>query len=359
MLKVAVICSTKKGAIVDFTNDLLYRLDKQFDICAALGYRFDLDIDIPVIDSTFEKGKFSAIDIFEYSRVVNWIKGQNPDIALFCSGNPTHLRLWDSLKDIGRVAYVHDPSPHSGMTLFRHHLYSSLLHRYYTQGDGLIFSSEALMESAVEDNSIKTDNLFSIPLPLLSNHVFPDIQDVNDRPIDFLFYGRMEYYKGVDVLLDAAEFLRNEGVNLNITVISKGDIQKTYPRVKKLPEYLTQVFDYVPDRELASYISKAKCVVLPYRDATGTQIIQSAYYYSTPVLITRTGALVEYAGENVAYIANPDDVSSLANAMRKVLANESERQRRGIMGKQRLDSYFSDSVISDNYRHALELVKNV
>lgn len=358
--KIMLVCCTLSGGIVDFSRFWIDALKKNFDVYALTGFVYETDDQTnPAsacnIHSMLNGNKIESFDPVCFIKAVRWINKVQPDVIIFCSGAPAHNVLWDALADYRRVAYVHDPYPHSGMRNWRLLQYRGLLRRYYREADCLIFTSDYLRRRVVHDKLAEWSRTAVVPLGLLPNHIFVFSQEA-EKSIDFLFYGRMEYYKGIDVLLEADEFLIGNGIDTNLTIISKGDIRKTFSSITKIPNNVRQIKDYVPDAELIDYVCASKCVVLPYRDATATQIIQTCYFYKVPVIVTRTGALAEYASEDIGYIVEPEDARALANAMKHVLYNEQERRDRGRRGREYLLSKFSDSSITEQMTSVLERV---
>jgi glycosyltransferase involved in cell wall biosynthesis len=358
--KIMIVCCTLSGAIVDFTKFWIDALSKVFDVYALTGFVYESNGQTNLspdnnIRSMLNGNKMRSFNPACYINSVKWINEVQPDVIIFCSGAPAHNLLWDALAGYRRVAYVHDPYPHSGMRNWRLLQYRGLLRRYYREADCLIFTSDYLRRRIVSDNLAEQSRTAVVPLGLLPNHIF-DFSHEAEKSIDFLFYGRMEYYKGVDVLLEADELLLDNGIDTSLTIISKGDIKKVYSAVAKIPNNVKQIKDYVPDEELINYVRSSKCVVLPYRDATATQIIQTCYFYKVPVIVTRTGALTEYAGEDIGYIVRPEDATALADAMKHVLHNEQERVERGNKGHDYLLSKFSNKSIVERMASVLENV---
>ena len=79
---------------------------------------------------------------------------------------------------------------------------------------------------------------------------------------------------------------------------------------------VTMSGDYVPSEAVGDYFSASDLVVLPYRSATQSGIVQVAYQLERPVLVTRVGGLEEMVrdGESGMIVA-PDDLSALAGAV--------------------------------------------
>ncbi|EEW7080993.1 glycosyltransferase, partial [Escherichia coli] len=68
----------------------------------------------------------------------------------------------------------------------------------------------------------KTDVL---PLYINSDVINGYIKDLNaEKKYDFIFFGRLCYYKGVDILLDAVKILKNKGVEPEIFMAGDGDL---------------------------------------------------------------------------------------------------------------------------------------
>ena len=77
---------------------------------------------------------------------------------------------------------------------------------------------------------------------------------------------------------------------------------------------------FIPDSEVFSYFSASDVMALPYHSASQSGIVQIAYNYNIPVVVTDVGGLPEYvekgvSGEIVA-VNNPDELATcLANGL--------------------------------------------
>ena len=137
-----------------------------------------------------------------------------------------------------------------------------------------------------------------IYLPRLAELEFEDLKNTDfDIVYDYIFYGRIERYKGLDLLLEAMNDVSMKNIKLLIVGRGREDII-----IKKKVDSMSNVEfinSYVSNRDLAKYIKKSRCVILPYRSATGTQTIQVANYYGKIVLATRVGCFPEYIKDGV------------------------------------------------------------
>ena len=79
---------------------------------------------------------------------------------------------------------------------------------------------------------------------------------------------------------------------------------------------VTIVDDYLPDELFAAFIDRADVVVLPYKSATQSGVIQAAFGRDTPVITTDVGGLAEVVenGRN-GIILPAEDIFSLATTL--------------------------------------------
>jgi glycosyltransferase involved in cell wall biosynthesis len=136
-----------------------------------------------------------------------------------------------------------------------------------------------------------------------------------------LFFGLIRRYKGLDTLLRA--FAR-VGERADASLLVVGEFYEDRRPYDALIEELgiagrVRVLGrYVPNEEVEKFFKAADLVVLPYRSATQSGIVQTAYSFEKPVVVTRVGGLpdVVHDGET-GYIVPPDDEEALAAAVER------------------------------------------
>jgi glycosyltransferase involved in cell wall biosynthesis len=75
---------------------------------------------------------------------------------------------------------------------------------------------------------------------------------------------------------------------------------------------------YVPNEELAPYLSAADAVVLPYTSATQSAVAQLAFAAGKPVITTAVGGLPDVVEDGVnGLLARPGDPEDLARVLRR------------------------------------------
>lgn len=135
-----------------------------------------------------------------------------------------------------------------------------------------------------------------------------------------LFFGFVREYKGLDCLLDAMSFLRQKCDNLKLLIVGDfGESKEKYLEQIQNNQIIDNVniYDsYIPDKEVEKFFACCDLVVLPYKTATQSGIVQIAYGFEKPVIVTRVGGLPEVVKNGkTGYIVNPESPSELADAV--------------------------------------------
>jgi alpha-maltose-1-phosphate synthase len=166
----------------------------------------------------------------------------------------------------------------------------------------------------------------------------PGEPSTNTKGSVVLFFGRVEPYKGVDVLLAAWETVRREVSDARLVIAgpsASGAMKCTTIRTSGDVEWRDRLIE---DAEAIDLFRSASLLVLPYRDATQSALVASAYRFGVPVIVTQTGALPEYVvpGET-GWLTPPGDSEALAGVLRTALADPGRLQAMGGAGRAWVD----------------------
>jgi glycosyltransferase involved in cell wall biosynthesis len=134
-----------------------------------------------------------------------------------------------------------------------------------------------------------------------------------------LFFGLVRPYKGLDVLLRA---LAQAPPDIRLRVAGEfwGGTSETERLCRQvhIADRVELRPGYVPSTEVPGLFRDVDALVLPYREATGSQATWSAFEFGVPVLATRAGSLAEGVEDGVnGLIAEPDDIASLAGTIKR------------------------------------------
>lgn len=225
---------------------------------------------------------------------------------------------------VPKVSYCHDPIPHSGTFAI-----SNRIHYFFIKKSDLVvvltksFIPIVQKEYGIPENRI----IYSLHGKLgaykeQQEEECPDDIRYSDNKVNFMFFGRIEKYKGLGYLLEAYKEVRKKCDNCTLTIIGSGDFSEYENTAKGLPD-VHVVNRYIADEEVGwCFTGNNLVTVLPYTDATQSGVIPIALEYGVPILATNTGGLMEqlYDGE-LGMFCEPKNAIDLAAKMESVISN--------------------------------------
>jgi len=144
-----------------------------------------------------------------------------------------------------------------------------------------------------------------------------------------LYFGYIRAYKGLDYLIEAMPRVLEEcPVRLLVCGEFYEGREQTLRRIQELQlEKFVTVFDrFIPNEEVGLYFSASDLVVLPYVSATQSGIVQVAYHYDRPVIVTAVGGLPEVVPHGkCGYVVPPKNAQALADAILRFYAEKKEK----------------------------------
>jgi len=134
-----------------------------------------------------------------------------------------------------------------------------------------------------------------------------------------LFFGYIRPYKGLGVLLEGFGRVLQRMSAMLLVVGEFYEKRENYDEVIErlsIGPHVRIVDSYVPNAEVEAYFKAADLVVLPYLSATQSAIVQTAFSFAKPVVVTAVGGLPEVVEDGVTgYVVPPRDPQALANAV--------------------------------------------
>lgn len=145
-----------------------------------------------------------------------------------------------------------------------------------------------------------------------------------------LFFGFIRKYKGLDILLKSVSLLKEK---INLRLIVAGEFYESEDRYISLinelgiNDIVTLYKDFIPTNEVKYYFSASDVVVLPYRDATQSGIVQVANNFLKPVIATNVGALPEVIENNkTGVLVEKENPEKLAEAVLNYFNDSKEEE---------------------------------
>ncbi len=135
-----------------------------------------------------------------------------------------------------------------------------------------------------------------------------------------LFFGFIRNYKGLDLLLEAIAYLKNQPQQTieDLQLLIAGEFyedRKTYDDlIAKLDiaPWLIMRTDFIADSEVKYYLSAADFVIQPYRNATQSGVTPLAYHFEKPMLVTNVGGLPSLVPDGKSGLVCEPNAASIA-----------------------------------------------
>lgn len=272
------------------------------------------------------KRTVNSINPFNWIKIGRSIKNQRPDIVIIKYWLPFFSPCFSIISKIIKsnhhtkvITIVDNIIPHE-----KRRFDTTLTNLFVRNMDGFVAMSKSVFDDITKFNVMKPRAL--CPHPLFDNFGESirkeDAQktlNLNPNDINFLFFGLIREYKGLDILIEAMSDERLKAFPIKLLVAGEfyDDSNRYYDRVKELSLEERIRFDarFIPDLEVKNYFCATDLVVQPYKSATQSGVTQIGYHFEKPMLVTNVGGLAEIIpNKKVGYVVEPK-AKAIANAL--------------------------------------------
>lgn len=224
---------------------------------------------------------------------------------------------------------IHDPILHSGESFINY-----FMHRFVVKdikaADKVVILSSAFRKYVSEQYKKRDKDILVLPhgtfetYKEMGHNQTEASEWYRNHPdsINFLFFGRIEYYKGLDLLIEAYAALEKKySKRVSLLIAGKGDFSPYRDAFKQLKN--AKLLNYmIPDENVMSLFHGRNVItVLPYRDATQSGVINLAAQSSSLIISTNVGGLPEQLDYGKAGILAEPTAQGLLDAMNEVTEN--------------------------------------
>lgn len=208
---------------------------------------------------------------------------------------------------------IHDPKPHAGRDEAVARRSNGM--RAYVRGMAHVLVAHGehctgLVRAAARNGQVVVASAHGV---ILSPAV---VSPVPGPPLRLFMFGRMEAYKGLEILLGALERLDGDGLAVQVELAGQGpEINRLGDRFRRLPGVVVHA-SFVPPAVVVASIQACHCVLLPYLSATQSGVLAAAFAGGRGVIASDTGGLADVVidGRN-GLLVPPGDVAALAQAI--------------------------------------------
>lgn len=334
-----------KGGISHYTGLMYRELVKRNDV-EMLSYKMQYpkflfhkeqrDYSNDSFKTDAAKYMLHTANPFNIIRTARYIRRQRPDMVLIQWWHPYFAPCYFLLERfMGKqnlVFVCHNVFPHERFPMDK--LLTKLVLKH---GKHYVVHAR---EEAKELMKIKENPDYVVtPHPTYNAFCFEGIDKVQARDrlgIEqgkkvLLFFGYVREYKGLRYLLQALpEIVSRLGEHVQLWIVGEfgADREEYRKLIGKLGivEFVNVVDTYTPDREVEQYFAAADLVVLPYVSATQSGIVQIAYGFMKPVVVTNVGGLPDVVEDGrTGYVVEPEKPAAIARAVCRFYEEDRER----------------------------------
>jgi glycosyltransferase involved in cell wall biosynthesis len=165
-----------------------------------------------------------------------------------------------------------------------------------------------------------------------------------ERPYRFLFVGRIERVKGIDLLLQSMIYLKKESLSVHLTVVGRGGMEewaKNFIKEESLEEHVSWMGN-VPDETLASLYESSDCVVIPSRSESIPLVFSEALRFNKDLIVTDVGDMGMLGRQyGVAWAIPSENIVALKETMkRRVELKDNGKEERNEAKREELKRLF-------------------
>lgn len=238
---------------------------------------------------------------------------------------------------------------------FLNQVYAPFRNSFFTKADKILATSPCLINSSKVLQKFR-DKTIAVPLGIDPSRFLTSKareagiilrKRYNDKPI-VLFVGRLVYYKGVEILIEAFK-----GIDANLIMVGKGPLREHLMSMVKTYKLQNNVyfFDEVDDNTLTAYFHACDIFVLPSVATTEAYgLVQlEAQACAKPVISTNLPTGVPYVNKHMVsgIIVEPGSILQLQSAILTLINDKKLRLTLGENGKKRMMQNFTNEIMTN------------
>lgn len=281
---------------------------------------------------------------FNIIRTARYIRRQKPDMVVIQWWHPYFAPCYYLLlRSMGRqnVTFVcHNVFPHERFPMDRFLTRLALTH-------GSHYIVHAREEAGELEKIRKKPDYVVTPHPTYNAFRFEGMSkaqarerlQITSEERVILFFGYVREYKGLRYLLHAMPAICREDGKIRLWIVGEfGADREDYGKLIRelgIEDRIRVVDSYTPDREVEQYFAAADVVALPYTSATQSGIVQIAYGFTRPVIVTNVGGLPDVVEDGrTGYVIQPESPEAIAEAALRFFREEQAQPMEKNIGEE-------------------------
>lgn len=291
-------------ALVEYSNiDFQVIIPKNIDnledwkILASLNKNLSIEL-VETYNSNFQF-IFSFFNIFNYFNIAKKVKKFNPSYLYMPMGSLLNPGIFLFLKNIKKIYTLHDPSLHLGEESF---FIESIRKIEIKNSNIIILLNNRFIDQVSNKYNFNKENIYVIPHAGFFKKTTPIFPEKFQKRI--LFLGRIEKYKGIDLLIKSFYEALRVVQDLELLIAGRGDLSPYKELLQDSRSKKIKIINHwLTEEEIEQFIHQSDFLLLPYKDASQSGVIPLAFGNGRIVVVTNVGALAEQVPEELGFIA--------------------------------------------------------
>lgn len=217
------------------------------------------------------------------------ISGLDPSLILYIDNGVFSSQIGINLVGYVKQALImHDAgTSHTSFNISFKHKLKSFIERKTSEMcnnkvDWIITCSPASKTTYCNIYPSHKNKVYMLPLGPHMPDCSPECpSEINGLKDYYLFFGRIDKYKGIDTLLRT--YSQWDG-NRTLVIAGGGRLQVEEQAMIEKDSRVILINRYIKDEEMPELFTNARAVLLPYKDATQSGILPIAYMCGKPVI---------------------------------------------------------------------------
>ncbi len=300
---IVVFTSVENGGIAQFTVKVL-------EVLSELGY--ECVCFMPSSRHIYIPEKYKN-NIESYNRfkvlssrskaiieLKNRIMALNPNAIFYCDNAVISDQICNSISGIKQWLTIHDvnfhPSYNLSLKRYLHDIFNSICtSKAIKKASRIVLLSpysKTLFDSKYKFAKKSVLLNLGAHIPNCNSQPLSELADVSDY---FMFFGRIDRYKGLYTLLKAYNAYKYSGHKL--VIAGSGVLTDEEKDLVSNNKNIILINRFIEDEEMIYLFKNARSLILPYIEASQSGIIPIAYRFGIPVIVSAVKGLTQYVDD--------------------------------------------------------------
>ena len=358
-IKVLIVAAVPAAGMIPFVVTIANTLadDDRFEVHALvvdkeeMSYsdKFCKNVRVKAVskpDSSLGKLLFKIYPVKLFNLLEGLICEIKPEIVHFMVGEYLFANHIKNVKPESSLCLtVHDLHPHerNKQSIKDDLIYKEIIHKGYKKCESFIptLTTSSLSQYKELKELYPSKNIIFTHFPSLVTeqikHGRAEVKELLGIEKYILFFGSVDKYKGVDLLISAFCSLKNN-CGMKLVIAGKGQDYDTSDN-----KDIIRLNRFIEDEEVGDLFRRASFVVYPYISATMSGVLSIAYYFRKCVLLSDVQFFKDNAVPSCTFF-NTGDRDDLMEKMQMMLdSNDCE------LTENYYSRMYSSEIISEDY----------